>query len=351
MNFPLNIKRRHELLKIGVIGCGHWGKNHVRFFYFSKGVKVEICCDKDRNRLAILQETYPDLNTTTDYNMVIRDKKIDAVVIATPTATHYQLVKACLLSGKHVLCEKPLTIKEKESEELVSLAKKSKRILMVGYVFLFNNGIIALEDCIKKNELGKVLYMHFTRTNLGPIRNDVDVIYDLASHDVSIASFLLKSWPKKVSADAGFFLRKKISDTAFINLYYPNNILVNIHASWLNPKKVRKITCIGDKKMAAWDDLDASEPIKIYNKAVKKEKKESFYADYGEFQLLPKEGDIVSPLVKLKEPLRNQNSYFLNCIDKRKTPITNATFGHNVTKVLEAIQLSIKNKGIVWRVT
>lgn len=335
------------MIRIGIIGCGHWGSNHVRIFYLSKGAKVKICCDKNPDRLKTLRETYPDLITVTDYNKVINDKSIDAVVVATPTAAHYQLVKASLLNGKHVLCEKPLTIKKEESRELMLLAQKKTRILMVGYVFLFNNGIIALKDCIKEKKLGKVFYLHFTRTNLGPIRDDVDVIYDLASHDVSIASFLLGKWPEAVSANAGFFLRKSISDTAFINLYYPDNVLVNIHVSWLDPMKVRTLTCVGDKKMAVWDDLNASEPIRIFNKGVVKE---PFYSDYGEFQLLPREGEVISPLVSLVEPLKKQNNHFLDCIVNKKGIFADGIFGHNVTKVLEAIQSSIKNKGHIERI-
>lgn len=334
------------MIRIGIIGCGHWGTNHVRIFYLSKGAKVKVCCDKNPDRLKALCETYPDLTTVTDYNKVINDKAIDAVVIATPTATHYQLVKASLLNGKHVLCEKPLTIKKEESRELMALARKKRRILMVGYVFLFNNGIIALKDCIKKEKLGKVFYLHFTRTNLGPIRDDVDVIYDLASHDVSIASFLLGKWPEAVSANAGFFLRKDISDTAFINLYYPGNVLVNIHVSWLDPMKVRTLTCVGDKKMAVWDDLNTSEPIRIFNKGVIKE---PFYSDYGEFQLLPREGEVISPLVKLVEPLKKQNAHFLGCLGNNKKAFTDGMFGYKVAEVLEAIQLSIRNNGSIER--
>ncbi len=330
------------MIRIGIIGCGHWGMNHVRIFYFCEGAKVKICCDEDHARLKALRNTYQGLITTTDYNRVIQDKTIDLVVIATPTSVNSKMVRAALSNGKHVLCEKPLAIKTKETKELAALAKKNNKLLMVGFVFLYNKGIIALKDYIKKKTLGKVYYMHFTRTNLGPIRDDVDVIYDLASHDISIASFLLGKWPDRVSTNAGCFLRKKISDTAFITLYYPDNVLVNIHVSWLDPRKVRRITCVGDKKMAVWDDLDTAEPIRIFNKGVLKE---PYYADYGEFHLLPREGEVMSPLVKLEEPLKKQNSYFLNCIARNKRPFTDAVFAHSVSKVLEAIQTSIKKKG------
>ncbi len=217
------------MISLGIIGCGHWGNNHVRFFNALEETKVRICCDLNPSRLGALRKLYPDLEFTSDIDTVLEDKEIDAVVVATPTATHFNIVKSALNKGKHVLCEKPLSIEAEESAELVSLARKKQRVLMVGYVFLFNNGIVELKEYMRKNILGKILYLHFSRTNLGPIRDDVDVVYDLASHDIAIASFLLKSWPQEVSANAGFFLRKNIADTAFITLHYPKSVLVNIH--------------------------------------------------------------------------------------------------------------------------
>ncbi len=341
----MSIKR--SAINIGVIGCGQWGANHVRTFYFLRKARLKICCDTNLARLKDLRKTYRGLDITADYKKVLNDKFIDAVIIATPTATHYELAKAALINGKHVLCEKPLAVKAAESEELVSLAREKRKVLMVGYIFLFNNGIIALKDCMDRKTLGKILYLHFTRTNLGPIRDDVDVVYDLASHDVSIASFLLGRWPECVSANTGFFLRKKIADIAFINLYYPDNIIVNIHVSWLDPRKVRQLTCVGDKKMALWDDLNPSEPIKIFDKKVIREFP---YSDYGEFQLLPRDGGIISPTVKLSEPMKAQNNHFLDCIARGKKPLTDAALGNNVSKVLEAIRLSAKNGGSVSKV-
>lgn len=316
--------------------------NHIRVFSALEGARVKVCCDSDLSRLSMLHKAFPAIATTTDYGKVIGDKNIDAVIIATPTATHFKLVKEALYCGKHVLCEKPLTVREDEGACLREIARKGKRVLMVGYVFLYNNGIIALKEYIDTKKIGKVFYLHFTRTNLGPIRDDVDVIYDLASHDVAIATFLLGKWPLEASANAGFFLRKRIADTAFVTLRYPENVLVNIHASWLDPKKIRRLTCVGDKKMAVWDDMDMSEPIRIFDKGVVKE---PFYSDYGEFHLLPREGEVVSPLVKLSEPLKKQDAYFLECVNNKKVPLTGADFGRRVTGALESIQRSVKNQG------
>ena len=335
------------MIRLGIIGCGHWGSNHIRIFGMSEKAKIEICCDTSSRRLENLTKNYRTINTTTDYREVIANNNIDAVVISTPTASHYKIVKAALKNGKHVFCEKPLAVTQEESRDLMLLARKVKRILMVGYVFLFNNGIIELKKYIKSNKLGRVHYLSFNRTNLGPIRDDVDVIYDLASHDIAISSFLLDSWPKKVCASAGYFLRSKIADIAFITLYYDDNILVHIHVSWLDPKKVRTAVCVGDKKMAVWDDLNISEPIRIFNKGVISE---PFYSDYGEFHLLPREGEVISPVIGLTEPLKNQDNHFLDCLNKSEQPFTDSVFGHKVTKILEAIQLSLNNNCRVERV-
>lgn len=328
------------MINLGIIGCGHWGSNHIRVFNTLKDVKVKVCADKDASRLDSLRSSYPGITFTSDLSAVTDNDGIDAVVIATPTASHYALVKTCLLNNKHVLCEKPVTVKSKESRELSILAEKKQKLLMIGYVFLYNNGIIAFKEYLKSKTLGRVLYLHFTRTNLGPIRDDVDVIYDLASHDIAIASFLLGSWPVKVCASAGFFLRKNISDLAFITLYYPKNIVVNLHVSWLDPRKIRRLICVGNKKMALWDDLDNQEPLRIFDKGVIKE---PFYSDYGEFQLLPREGEVISPAVKLAEPLKKQNSHFIESIKNKKKPLTDIYFAHKITQVLQAIETSLKN--------
>lgn len=214
---------------------------------------------------------------------------------------------------------------------------------MVGYVFLSNNGIIALKQEVASGKLGRLLYLHFTRINLGPIRDDVDVIYDLASHDIAIASFLLGSWPSRASANAGHLLRRKNCDSAYISLTYPQDITAHIHVSWLDPHKVRRLTCIGDKKMATWDDLNPFEPVKIYDKGVIKERQ---YSDFAEFQLLPREGPSVSPWVQMVEPLKLQDQHFLDSINNRKCPlITDGEFGYKVTKVLQALESSVRDNG------
>ncbi len=329
---------------MGIIGCGHWGPNHIRNFASLGDSVVSVCCDKNLERLAALKKNYPDLKYSADYSEILKDKDIRAVVIATPTSTHYKIVKECLEHGKDVLCEKPLTQNLAEAEELVELAKSREQILMVGHVFIYNTGIQKLREYIQSDTLGKVYYIHSTRTNLGPIREDANVVWDLASHDISIFDYLLNSHPVEVTAKGAFFLQKEIEDVAFISLTYPGRVLANIHVSWLDPRKVREITIVGNKKMAIWNDLVAdSGPIRIYDKGVIWE---PYYQDFGEFHLLVQDGDITIPKINLGEPLKNQAKHFINCVANRTKPFSDGQFALNVVRSLDAIQTSLKKGGV-----
>ncbi|MBI3306459.1 MAG: Gfo/Idh/MocA family oxidoreductase [Candidatus Omnitrophica bacterium] len=330
------------MINIGIIGCGQWGPNHVRNFSHLSGSRALMCADLNEKRLKAMKETFRNIHPTYDHREILRHPKIDAVVISTPTKTHYQLVKESLLAGKDVLCEKPLCTSIPEARQLIKLAKKLKRILMVGHVFLFNSGIQKLHNLIDDGSCGRLYYMHSQRTNLGPFRTDVNAVWDLATHDIAIFNHLLKSQPLEVSARGGKFLQKKIEDVAFISLFYPMNVLVNIHVSWLDPRKVRQITVVGDKKMVIWDDLDNVGPIRCYDRRVIPH---YYYQTFGEFYLLAKEGNITIPKVDLSEPLKAQDGHFLDCIRNRKQPLTNAQSGLDVIKVLEAIQKSLAQKG------
>ena len=330
------------MINIGIIGCGHWGPNHIRSFSYLPNSTIVAAADMDNHRLQYIAEQYPHLSTHKDYKEILENPNVEAVVISTPTHTHYEITKKALQAGKHILCEKPLCKSVEEGEELVSLAKTSRLVLMVGHIFLFNPGIIKLKELLKFNDLGRIYYLTAIRTNLGPVRNDVNTVYDLASHDISIFNFLLDSIPTEVSAIGASFLQKPIEDITFISLKYPGDILVNIRASWLDPKKVRQITIVGDKKMATWDDLAEMGPVVVYDKGVIRE---PYYNDYGEFQLLAREGDIAIPKIKMEEPLKAQNKYFLSCIEDRAVPISDGTCGVNVVKVIIAITNSISLEG------
>jgi predicted dehydrogenase len=330
------------MINIGVIGCGHWGPNHVRVFSSLRNSKVIAVADLDPQRLQYVIEQYPTLSVHADYSAILENSKIDAVVISTPTDTHYHIVKHALQAGKHVLCEKPLCRKVNEGEELVVLARERHVILMVGHVFLFNTGILKLKELLTAQALGKIFYFSATRTNLGPIRQDVNAVYDLATHDISICNFLLDYTPLEVSAVGVAFLQSGIQDVAFISLKYPSEIVANIRVSWLDPKKVRQMTIVGDKKMATWDDLAEVGPVVIYDKGVIKE---PYYSNYGEFQLLAREGDVTVPKIKPQEPLGVQNSYFLSCIEQGVIRISDGQFGVDVVRILAAVNDSIASGG------
>ena len=330
------------MINIGVIGCGQWGPNHIRNFSYSAESRVLACSDLSSERLRAMKETFQGIHATKNYREILTHPRIDAVVVSTPTSTHYRLVKESLLAGKDVLCEKPLCLKANEAKELVALARRKRRILMIGHVFLFNAGIRKLRELIRAGQCGRVYYLHSERTNLGPFRNDVNAVWDLAAHDVSIFNYLLNSMPKEVSARGGKYLQRNLEDVAFISLIYPKDILVNIHVSWLDPRKVRQITVVGDKKMLIWDDLDNVGPVKIYNRQVVQR---YFYESFGEFYLLAKEGTITIPKINLYEPLKKQAAHFLECVRKRKRPIAHGESGFEVVRVLLAIQKSLSKKG------
>jgi len=332
----------NEKLGIAVIGCGHWGPNHIRNFAAHKQAQVLYCVDLDPKRLELARELFPSVEATSDLQRVLNDERVKAVVIATPTATHFDLTKKALLAGKHVLCEKPLAASAAEAEELVAMAKQASPVLMVGHVFLFNAGVVKLRDLIVSGELGRVYYLHATRTNLGPIRQDVDCVWDLATHDISIFNYLQWRLPLEVSAHGTDYLQDGKADVAFITLTYPDQVLANIHVSWLDPKKVRQVTVVGERKMVTWDDMIPTGPITIYDKGVVRE---PFYKDFGEFHLVTKEGDVVIPKVRASEPLRVQTDYFISCVRAGRIDSCGPSDGLGVVRVLEAIGKSMPANG------
>lgn len=332
------------MINIGLIGYGYWGPNHLRIFSSGGESAVVMCSDLSRDRLEAVRKSYPSVITTENYFDILRNPDINAVVIATPTNTHYEVAKQALLNDKHVLCEKPLAMHPEECEELKVLSRQRGRILMVGHIFLFNAGIAALKQYISSGELGRIYYGYSTRTNLGPFRYDVNALWDLAPHDVSIFNYLFDGCPSSASGTGHKALGQKLDDVAFASLKYASGVMAHIHVSWLDPKKVRQITIVGDKKMVVWDDLDPVSPIKLYDKHV--EKTTTFYETYGEFQLLSREGSIVMPTVRLTEPLKTQAQYFLDCLKSGRSPeLTDAQKGQDVVRTLCAIQESIDNQG------
>ncbi|MFI5337892.1 MAG: Gfo/Idh/MocA family protein, partial [Opitutales bacterium] len=315
-------------IRVGVIGFGQWGPNHVRNFSLADGCEVVRVCDTSETRRQAAAKFLRGLVVTGDPADILRAPDIDAVVIATPTGTHYELVRAALEAGKDVLCEKPLARTAAESKALAELADRTGRILMVGHVFLYNSGVHHLKADLDRGELGRIFYMDAVRTNLGPVRRDVGAIHDLASHDISIFNYLLGRLPTEVSATGSSVLQPGIEDVAFLTLTYPGGIVCHAHTSWLNPRKVRQLTVVGDHKMAVWDDMNNLEPIRYYDKGVIAD----HYHSFGEFQMILRDGQITIPKVRMTEPLQQQDAGFLDCIRTRRPPASDARFGFAVVR-------------------
>jgi len=304
-----------------------------------------MCADPDISRLEAVKKSFPDIRAVEDYHKILACAEIDAVCVASPTNTHYHITKEALQSGKHVLCEKPLALCAKECGELASLAEAQKKQLMVGHIFIFNHGIMKLKELIDSGELGHIQYAHSRRTNLGPFRYDVNALWDLAPHDISIFNYLFNGRPVDVSARGQKYLGNKLEDVAFVTLEYADRMMASLHVSWLDPKKVRQITVVGDKKMVVWDDLDDAGPVKIYDKHV--ERTLTYYESYGEFQLLSREGNIMIPNIGVSEPLKDQARYFVDCVLQNKKPeLADAQKGRDVVKVLQAAQQSMDQNGM-----
>lgn len=333
-------------VKVNCIGVGHWGPNLIRIIATYPMSELGMVCDISENRLQNLCKRMPGITqTTTDPYEAINDQSADCVIIATPAHTHFKLAKAALEAGKHVLVEKPICSTSDEALQLCQVADAHGKILAVGHVFLFNAAIRRMKQLIESGELGKINYIYSTRTNLGPIRTDVNALWDLAAHDLSIFDYWVGEDPRCVSAIGRAFINPKCEDVVFATFEYPNGMIASMHASWLNPCKVREITVVGDKKMAVVDDVDVVSPIRIYNKSVERETQSQFPGNYGEFRTQIRNGDIVFPHVTGEEPLAAECAHFINCVLSGEKPINNGPLGVRVVRALEAANKSLAANG------
>ncbi len=329
-------------LRIAVIGCGHWGPNHVRVFEELDRSQVVACADLNSTRLDRLRARFPHIRTVRNSSEVFQDDSIDAVVIATPTATHATLARQALHAGKHVLVEKPLCINGEDAVELAALARSRGRVLMVGHVFLFNAGILKLKELIDAGELGRIHYLDAVRTNLGPVRGDVNALYDLGTHDLSIFNFLLGATPAAVSAHGTCISQKTLEDVCFATIQYPDGTLAHLHVSWLNPRKVRTLTVVGSSKMAHWDDVDPQDTLRLYDKGLDEP---PYYDSFGEFQYLLRSADVRIPAIRRAEPLLKQAETFVNWVLDGHPTGPSASDALAVVRTLEAAMTSIQNGG------
>jgi predicted dehydrogenase len=333
------------MIRVAVVGAGHWGPNLISNFHSSERSRVCWVVDREPQRRAAVAKRFPGVATSADFADVLVED-VDAVVIATPTTTHFEIAKAALEAGKHVLVEKPLTHSVETSSELCELAAKAQRILMVGHVFVFNSASRHIKRCIAAGDLGRIYYISMERTNLGPIRVDVDAAWDLAAHDISMASYWLAAEPLSVSAVGGSWINEGIADAVFASVRYPDEILVHLHASWLNPRKVRDITIVGDKQMLTFDDISLSEPLRLYDKQVSEERSQPHLIDsFSSFRMSVRDGDVHIPKVAMSEPLKNECEHFLDCIRDGTEPLSGPREGLGVVRTLEAIGRSLDQRG------
>ncbi len=332
-----------DRLRVGIIGCGYWGPNLIRNFADLPNSEVVMVADLKKDRLAKIKASYPQIMVTENYCDLF-EQKLDAVVVATPPVSHYAITKECMQHGLHALVEKPLTLSSADAEELVELAESKDLVLMVGHTFEYNAAVHALKDLMDRGELGQIYYLDSARLNLGLFSNQLNVIWDLAPHDISILLYLLGKLPEGVSAHGTECVFKGIHDVAYINMHFPDNIMAHVHVSWLDPCKVRRVTVVGSKKMAVYNDIESLEKIKIYDKGVSAP---SYSDNFGEFQFSYRYGDILIPNIRFTEPLKLECQHFLECITTHTKPCSCGEVGLNVVKVLEAAQRSLVNSGHV----
>lgn len=333
-------------LGVAVIGAGHWGPNLINNFHMGQRSDVKWVVDRDAARLERVRERFDGVATTDDFDAVIRDDAVDAVVVATPTSTHFPLAQAALEAGKHVLVEKPLADSVEHCEALCELAERQQRVLMVGHIFVYNDAARQVKGIIESGDLGRIYYIAMNRTNLGPIRVDVNAAWDLAAHDIALASDWLGSWPVSVSATGGDWINKGIADAVFATMRFPGDVLVNLHASWLNPRKARDITVVGEKRMLTFDDVNMSEPVRIYDKQVSDERSAAPFVDtFSSFRMSVRDGDVSMPKVPMGEPLKNECEHFLDCILDGEPALSGGSEGLAVVRTLEALTRSLETEG------
>jgi len=330
------------MYRIAVIGCGYWGPNFVRIFTQLPDSEVKYCCDLNEDRLAQMRLLYPHVHTTTRLEDALEDAKVDGVVVATPVATHYTIAKRFLEAGKSVLIEKPLCLNSQEGEELVEIAQQKGLALMVGHTFLFTAAVNKVKDLIDSGEIGDIHYVTSTRVNLGIFQEDINVIWDLAPHDISILNYVLGGKPEVVSANAQSCIRQPIEDVAFLTLRYPKNVMAHIHVSWLDPCKIRRSTFVAGKKMVVYDDIETLEKIRIYDKGVTVQ---PHYETFGEFHLAYRFGDIFTPKLDDAEPLKTEANHFLRAIKNGRPERATGEEGLEVVRILEAATESAHHDG------
>jgi predicted dehydrogenase len=328
------------VLKIGVIGYGYWGPNIVRNFSAVSGAQVVALCDLSAELLTKAKKNYPALRTVSDPEDILTSPEIDAVAVVTPVSTHFDLAKKALNNGKHVFVEKPFTSNSDQAKELVEIAARRKLTLMVDHTFLFTGTVRKIKELIDEGTLGKIFYYDSMRVNLGLFQHDVNVVSDLAPHDFSVMDYLLSEKPLALSATGAVHVNN-FEDVAYVTVYCEDSVIAHFNVNWLSPVKVRTTLLGGAKKMLVWNDLEADEKLKVYDKGVDVKSREKVY----ELLVSYRSGDAWIPKVPQVEALKSEAEYFLECITTGKAPINDGNAGLRVVRMLEAANESIRGKG------
>lgn len=329
------------MIGIGVIGYGYWGPNLLRNFAESAGARVVAVSDSRQDRMALAAKRYPALKTCANYDELLKDPQIDAVVIATPVATHYEIAKKALENGKHVLITKPLTDSVTTSQELVELAAKKKRVLMLDHTFIYKGVIRSIRQMIESGRLGELYYYDSVRVNLGLFQHDVNVLWDLAVHDLSIMDYVLGVAPKAVSATGIAHVKGRPEDVAYMTCFFEQNLIAHLHVNWLAPVKVRKTLIGGAKQMIVYDDLEVDAPLKVFDKGIDISSREGIYEALVSYRT----GDMWAPQVDAREALAVETAHFIECVTQNKRPITDGESGVRMVRVLEAANTSLAKNG------
>ncbi len=328
------------MLRVGVIGYGYWGPNIVRNFNITDGAEVVAVCDRNPAAIERAKRNYPGVRVTTDSREITSAPDIDVVSVITPVSTHYPLAKDALENGKHVFVEKPFTTTAVDAERLIELGEKKNLLIMVDHTFLFTSAVRKIKQIMEDDILGDLYYYDSTRVNLGLFQHDINVIWDLSPHDFSIMDYLIKDRPEAVAASGRAHINSK-EDIAYIMVYFANNIIAHFNVNWLSPVKLRTTLIGGEKKMLVWNDIDADEKIKVYDRGVEVKSREGIY----DLLVNYRSGDMWAPKVDQIEALRHEVEYFTDCIMKDKRPFNDGRAGLRIVKMLEACDESLKNRG------
>lgn len=330
------------MIQLGLVGYGYWGVNLLRNFMNTPAATVRTVCDPRPERLAVAQRNYPTVGVTTTYDDLLADPAIDAVVLATPVSSHYALAKRALLSGRHVLVEKPFTASVAEAEELIDLAARQQRVIMVDHTFLYTGSVQKIKALCWAGEFGKLQYFDSTRINLGLFQSDVNVIWDLAPHDLSILFHLHDERPVSLTATGKAHAINRIENIAYLTLHYGSDFIAHFTCSWISPLKVRRILIGGDRKMVLYDDVEPTDKVRIYDTSYQLNESEQ---DKYRRQVDYRTGDVFLPKIPQKEALSDMAADFIQAIQHNRPPLVDGQRGLDVVRVLEAAETSIKQNG------